>query len=176
MITALQSIVSRQIDPLKPAVLSIGTINGGTRFNVIADTVEMTGTVRTYDADVQKRIMHSMESILRGITESVGGSAKLDYQILYPPLLNDAAMAALVRGAASEVVGAERVIEHEPAMAADDMAYFLQQVPGCYFFVGSANAARGLDFPHHHPRFDIDESALLTGVETLVRTIRQYLN
>lgn len=175
VISALQTIVSREVSPLKSAVVSVGTIKGGYGFNIIADEVDMEGTVRALDIELQKTLPERMERILKGVTSSMRGEYELNYQFLYPITVNDEGMAQLVRKACTSIVGAEKVIIAEQTMGGEDMAFFLQKVPGCFFFLGSANREKGFDSPHHHPRFDFDEDAMPLGVEILSTIALEFL-
>ena len=175
VISALQTIVSREVSPLKSAVVSVGTIKGGYGFNIIADEVDMEGTVRALDIELQKTLPERMERILKGVTSSMRGEYELNYQFLYPITVNDEGMAQLVRKACTSIVGAEKVIIAEQTMGGEDMAFFLQKVPGCLFFLGSANREKGFDSPHHHPRFDFDEDAMPLGVEILSTIALEFL-
>jgi len=178
VITALQTIVSRNISPLDAAVVTVGKITAGTAFNIIAATASLRGTVRTFDSETHTRIPELFERIVRGVCEAMGASYRLDYKRQTLPLVNRAEMCDLVADCATEVVGRENVIRDESVrtMGGEDMSYFLERVPGCFFFVGTRNEARGLVHPHHSPRFDIDESALATGVDIMTRVVRQYLS
>jgi amidohydrolase len=174
-ICALQNLATKEIPPLEPFVLHVGTIEGGQKFNVIADKVEFTGTVRTLNEELRQTVKTRMDRILSGVASSLGGSHELTYADGYPPVMNDPAMTDLVREAARAVVSVDKVIEVPPTMGADDMAYFLQEVPGCYFFVGISNADKGITWSHHHGRFDMDEDALAIGMEIMLRTAMAYL-
>lgn len=175
VVTALQSIVSRMVNPLQSAVITIGTIKGGFRHNIIAPSVEMTGTVRTYDRALRDEMPRRIERVVRGVCDAMGATFELNYQRVYPTTVNDPAMTALVEQAARKVVGDANVMAVEPSMGGEDMAYFLDAVPGCYFFLGSANAEKGLDQPHHSPGFDFDEAALPIGVQVLQQAVFDYL-
>ncbi len=174
-VTALQSLVSREISPLTPLVVHVGTFHGGEAFNIVAERVEMKGTVRTLDEALQKSIPERMDRVLKGITSALRGSHELDYEFGYPPLINDGPMTDLMKREAAYVVGPERVIDVPATLASDDMAFFLKKVPGCYFFVGAGNPSRGINHPHHNARFDIDEDALVVAAETLGRVTLAYL-
>jgi amidohydrolase len=174
-ITALQSLISREVSPMTPLVVHVGTIHGGQAFNIVADRVEVGGTVRTLDEALQSTVPERMDRILKGVTGAFRGSHELEYRKLYAPVVNDASMTDLVREVARQVVGQENTIEVLPAMGSDDMAFFLKEVPGSYFFVGAANAERGLTQPHHNPRFDLEEESLLTGAEMMTRLALSYL-
>ncbi|HXU10135.1 MAG TPA: amidohydrolase [Blastocatellia bacterium] len=177
VINALQTIVSRNVSPLDSAVVTVGKLNAGSAFNIIADTATLRGTIRTFNKETHAQIPEMVERIIRGVCESMGASYALDYIRQTSPLVNSAEMCELVAECASEVVGAENVIRDESVrtMGGEDMAYFLERVPGCYFFLGTRNEARGFIHPHHSPRFDIDESALPIGVEIMTRVISRYL-
>lgn len=177
VVTALQTIVSRNVSPLDAAVVTVGKITGGSAFNVIAGAVELRGTVRTFSKETHAHIPEMFERVVRGVCDSMGASYALDYKRQTPPLVNNAEVCELVADCAAEVVGHDRVIRDESVrtMGGEDMSYFLERVPGCYFFLGTRNEARGLVHPHHSPRFDIDESALAAGVEIMTRVIKRYL-
>ncbi len=177
VVTALQTVVSRNVAPLDSAVVTVGKFNAGTAFNIIADRATLRGTVRTFNQQTHRLIPELVERVIRGVCESMGASYKLDYLRQSPPLVNSAEMCELVAVCAAEVVGAENVIRDESVrtMGGEDMAYFLERVPGCYFFLGTRNEERGFIHPHHSPRFDIDESALSLGVEIITRIIQRYL-
>jgi amidohydrolase len=175
LIVALQTIVSRQVDPLQSAVVTVGHIEGGHARNVIPDEVLLQGTVRTFDPGLRQAMPERLERTARSVCAAFGGECGLRYWFGYPPTVNDPGMADLVREAAREVVGEERLVVAPQVMGAEDMSYFLERVPGCFFRVGSANAERGLTRPHHNPAFDFDEDALPIGVEVLARTARRYL-
>ena len=104
-----------------------------------------------------------------------GATARLEYRYQYPVLANAPEMSSLVRSAAEKAIGPDRVVTADATMGAEDMAYFLREVPGCYFLIGSANPDKGLDKPHHHPQFDIDEDSLAVGVQVIVQAVLDYL-
>lgn len=171
VVTALQTIVSRSVKPIEPAVISVGTLQAGYTFNVIADIAKISGTVRTYSDETRALIQKRMEEILKGITAAYGADYRFNYTYGYPSLINDEKVTGYVRQIAAQVVGAENVIDAEPVMGGEDFAYYLQKVPGAFAFVGAKNEAKGIVAPHHHPEFDIDEDALAIGVELLVRYV-----
>ncbi|MEL7355435.1 MAG: amidohydrolase [Cyanobacteria bacterium J06560_6] len=175
VVNALQTIVSRNIDPLKSAVVTVGEFKAGTAVNVIADSAFLSGTVRYFDADYGELIPERLEQVIAGVCEAHGASYQLDYHKLYPPVVNDRAIAELVRSVALSVVETPAgVVPECQTMGGEDVSFFLQAVPGCYFFLGSANVDKGLAYPHHHPRFDFDETALGVGVETFVRIVEKF--
>jgi amidohydrolase len=175
IVNALQTIVARNIDPTKSAVVTVGTFHAGNARNVIADTATFGGTVRYFDPAYNHYFAPRLEQIVAGICQSHGASYSFDYTAQYPPVINDAGMADLVRSVALAVVETPAgVVPNCHTMGGEDMAFFLQAVPGCYFFLGSANADKALAYPHHHPRFDFDETALGLGVEMFVRCVEAY--
>ena len=177
VVTALQTIVSRNVSPLDAAVVTVGKFTAGTAFNIIADAARLRGTVRTFNRETHARIPEMFERVVRGVCDALGASYRLDYRRQTLALVNNEEICELVADAAAEVVGRERILRDESVrtMGGEDMSYFLERVPGCYFFLGTRNEARGLVHPHHSPRFDIDESALATGVEIMTRVIKKYL-
>jgi amidohydrolase len=177
IVTALQSIVSRNVAPLDSAVVTVGKFIAGTAFNVISDTATLRGTVRTFNNDTHAAIPEMVERVIRGVTEAMGATYDLSYKRHTPPLVNDQAMCDLVFECAAEVLGRDNIVTDESVrtMGGEDMSYFLERVPGCYFFLGTRNDARGFVHPHHSARFDIDESALALGVEIMTRVARRYL-
>jgi amidohydrolase len=173
--SALQTLMTRERSPAQPAVLTVGAIHGGTAGNVIADSVELRGTLRTYDPQLRTHLKRRVEEMVVGIAGAMRAGAALRWDEGYPPTVNDPRITALMQRAIAGVVGAENLVEHEPSLGGDDMAYFLAAVPGCYVRLGSANPARGLDGPAHSARFDFDEDALAIGVDVLVRAALDFL-
>ena len=157
LVVNVQSIVSRSIDPLKPVVVSFGTIKGGTIYNIIPEKVTLTGTVRSFDADVQKLTEQRLRKITRKTCETYGATAELKYDIGYASLINDAGMVDFVEQITAKTLGKERIKHIEPVMGGEDFAYYLKKVPGAFLFFGMGD---GTQYPHHHPGFDIDEKAL----------------
>ncbi len=175
VITSLQSLISREISAQAAAVVHIGKIQGGTAENIIADQVVLSGSVRTLDEKIRTLIADRMDQILKGIISAFRGSYTLNYTRGYPGLINETVMTELVGKAAVKTVGPENVIEAIPLMGSEDMAFFLEKVPGCFFFVGAANPDKGFSHPHHHELFNFDEDALVIGAETLLRAALDYL-
>ncbi len=176
-ISALQTLVSREVNPLRQAVITVGSLHAGTVANIIPEEAIMKATVRTFDEAVRQNLAERIPALITGIAAAMRAEAEVQYRFGYPALVNDAEMTDLVREAAREVVGADKVIEREPGMGGEDMAYFLQHVPGCFFRIGSRNPARGLIYGHHHPRFDIDdEGALPIGVAAVAAVALRFLN
>ncbi len=175
VVNALQTIVARNVNPIDSAVVTVGELHAGTAHNVIADSAQLTGTVRYFNPIYQGYFGQRMEAVIKGICEAHGATYRLKYWELYPPVVNDPAIADLVRSVAESVVESPLgVVPECQTMGGEDMSFFLQAVPGCYFFLGSANADRGLAYPHHHPRFNFDETALGMGIEIFVRCVEKF--
>ncbi|MEO0540604.1 MAG: amidohydrolase [Cyanobacteria bacterium P01_A01_bin.105] len=175
VVGAVQTIVSRNLNPLESAVVTLGEFHAGTAVNVIANSARLSGTVRYFNPDHGDLIPQRLEQIISGICQAHGASYQLDYHKLYPPVVNHPDLADLVRGAARFVVETPAgVVPDCQTMGGEDMSFFLQARPGCYFFLGAANLSRGLAYPHHHPRFDFDEAALGMGVEIFLRCVEAY--
>jgi amidohydrolase len=160
VVTNLQHVVARRIDPLERAVLSVGAFHAGDAPNVLPDRAELAGTVRSFDPGVRERMPVLIEEVVRGVTSAHGAEYELDYTFGYQPVVNDEAATALVRDA----IGRDALVDLAPIMGADDFSAYLAQAPGCYAFIGAGDEDAGATFPHHHPRFRIDERALETGV------------
>jgi len=175
IITALQTLVSRETPPLSTAVLSLTTFKAGTAFNIIPDAVEMTGTLRCFDAALRDKLLASLRRTAEGLAASLRCTARVESQFLTPALLNDPAVTAVARQVATTIVGESRVVVAEPLTGSDDVAYFFQKVPGCYAFVGSAKPEWSPAPASHNAKFDIDESALEIGANFLVRAARAAL-
>ena len=176
IVTALQSVVARNVNPRQTAVVTVGTIHAGTAFNIIADAAELTGTIRTFDTFVREDIFRRMTEVVENTARALGASATLEVKTISPATINADRPAQLVREAAIEVLGAENVTADQFTMTAEDMSEFLNRVPGCFFFIGSANAEKGLNAAHHNPHFDIDEDVLPLGVAVLSAATLHYLN
>jgi len=175
VVTALQTVVAREVSPLDAAVVTIGAIHGGKAFNVIPDAVELLGTIRTFDPELRLSMPERITRIATGVAEAMRCRAEVAVTSGNPAVINDPQVAALARRAAARVVGEERVKEPVPTMGGEDMAVYFERAPGCFVFVGSANAEKGLDHDHHNPRFDFDEEALTIGCEFLVQAAEEAL-
>lgn len=177
VVNALQTIVARNIDPIDSAVVTVGELHAGSAHNIIAATAKLRGTVRYFNPKFNGYFKQRLEQIVAGVCQSHGASYELDYRQLYPPVINDSTLAELVRSQALEVIETPVGIVPEcQTMGGEDMSFFLQEVPGCYFFLGSANPDKNLAYPHHHPRFDFDETALGMGVEIFVRCVEKFFS
>ncbi|HEX9132322.1 MAG TPA: amidohydrolase [Ktedonobacteraceae bacterium] len=177
IVTALQTLISRETSPFSPAVITIGIIQAGTAFNIIPESAEMHGTMRAFSAQHRSKLARRISEIAQGIATAMGGSCEIDVIDGCPPCVNDSTVTEIVHNAAVATVGEKEVDNGEEVMTtgSDDMACFLQAVPGCYFIVGAKNEQKGANYPHHHPRFNIDEDALPIGVEVLSRAAMDFL-
>ena len=169
IILALQLLVSRNISPFDPAVLTIGMVQAGSAFNVIPEQVTMKGTIRAYDMKVRDYLVERAEETVRGICLGAGATYEFNSRFCCPPVVNDEGVTAVARRAAQRVLGEGKVVTAAQATTGDDVAYFNQQAPGCYFLVGSGNAQKGYTRPHHHQEFDFDEDALPVAVAVLAQ-------
>ncbi|MSQ32318.1 MAG: amidohydrolase [Dehalococcoidia bacterium] len=176
VVTALQNLVSRQVSPIEPTVLTIGTIQGGHAFNVIAPEVILKGTLRAHDDEMLRFLQERLARIAMGVAHAMGAEANVKQEYLCPPVVSNSAVSDIVREAATEVVGKAKVKEPKPVMLGDDASLLLRQAPGCYFLVGSANAAQGKDKPHHSPQFDFDEGALEIGLSVMEKAALKFLS
>ncbi len=172
-----QTIISRRISPVEPAVLTISQINGGTAHNIIPDKVEMVGTVRTFSLEMKEKMRAMMEGVLRSVTEANGATYKFEYLPHYPPVINDEAMTALVEATGKALLGEDNVVKQDrPTMGAEDFSYFQQHVPGAYFIVGTLNVEKGVVKPLHNPQFNIDETILHKTAAVLASCAIAFLN
>ena len=164
LIGELQTLVSRRVDPLQPAVVSIGSIHGGEAFNVIPQKVVMTGTTRTLDEGVRDLIHRELVKLVEGHAAAHGAKGEVVYERGNPSLENNAGLVEHLIPAASAVVGRDNVIAVPPVMGGEDFAHYSRRMPSMFAFIGARNPSLGADFPHHHPRFTIDERSLGIGL------------
>ena len=172
LIQALQTIVSRNTNPLESTVVSIGQINGGYNFNIIADEVILKGTARAYTETNKQLIKSRIKEIINGIEQMYGATIKLQYKDGYPPVINNASITKKLSEAAIKVAGKDQVIKPYLSMGGEDFSYFANEVPGCFFFLGSSPKDRApMSTPQHCSHFDIDEDAMLLGSSIFVELI-----
>jgi len=177
IVTAIQGIVARNLNPLKTAVVSVCSIRGGEAFNVIPPAVEMTGTIRTFEPEVRARVLERFDQTVRQVAAGMGCDVEMEVNSLTPAVINHAPTAQVVQQVAQAMFPAASIdTGNYVTMGSEDMAYMMEKVPGCFFFIGSANAEKGLNAAHHHPRFDIDESALPTAAALMAATVAKLLN
>ncbi|MBO1002571.1 M20 metallopeptidase family protein [Pseudogracilibacillus auburnensis] len=175
LVNAFQKIVSRRVDPLDSAVVTLGVFHAGNAFNVIPNEARLEGTVRSFSEEVRKQVKENIYSLVKGITDGYQASFNIDYLHGYPALYNPQKETAVITQLFTELLGEENVVEFQTSMGAEDFAYFLNEKPGNYFKVGSRNHDGRTQFPHHHPNFDIDERALLIIQETFVKIVSHYV-
>lgn len=176
IVTQLQTIVSRNINPSDPAVITVGKISGGSAHNVIPEKVEMIGTVRTFSAETAELIKARMKQIVKGVTESFGGSYNFSFDYGYPAVKNTDWAADIVINTASELLGRENVVlMDDPVMAGEDFAFYQQHFPGVFFFLGSGSEEAESTYGWHHPRYNIDEECFKTGAALMASLVFQPL-
>ena len=175
LVQALQTIVSRNTNPLESTVVTIGTINGGHNFNIIADEVTLSGTARAYTEENRNLIKTRMAEIIDGVAKTFGAEISFDYEDGYPPTINHTDPANKVLKAAERVVGEKAGMPYL-SMGGEDFSYYLQKIPGCFFFVGSApNDQKLFETPHHCSHFTMDERALLVGPSIYLNLVDDLL-
>lgn len=172
----LQSIVSREIDPLEPAVLSIGKINGGFNFNVLCNEVVLEGTTRSFNQDIQNRFPLMIKRMVDNTASSFNAKAEIDYIIGSPSCANDPALAQIAKSGIIKLYGEDVVANFEKTMGGEDFAYFIQKVPGIIAFLGGGNKEKNTTYPHHHEKFNIDEDALPIGTSLYAQFALDFLN
>lgn len=172
----IQSMVSREIDPLDPAVLTFGEVKSGTRFNVLSSKAHVEGTVRCFNPEIRSKFPEIITRYGNNICDAHRATFHLNYTEGTPPTINDAHCAHLARLAASEFLDKSAIVDIDKTTGSEDMAYYLEKIPGAIAFVGAGNASKGCDFPHHHPKFNIDEDSLIIGMELYVRFALNFLN
>lgn len=171
VVTNLQHIVSRNVDPLDPLVVSVTQFIAGTAHNVIPGSVYLNGTVRSFKSELRDDVPVLMERIVKGVTEAHGASYEFKYQKGYRPVINDKEVTEKLREALVEAFGEDVIKEGVPTMGGEDFSGFLQKAPGSFFMVGAGNEEKGIVYPHHHPRFTIDEDSLPMGVKAFVQAV-----
>lgn len=175
VIIALQSIVSRNVDPQDMVVITIGTIQGGSARNIIPQSVSFSGSFRLFREGARELIMRRMREIAEGVASGMGCQADVNFGLGIGPVVNDAEVTARARRVISSCSDAVKLVE-QPWMASEDVGLFMQRNPSAYLLIGSANHERQLDYPHHHPRFDIDEDVLPLSVGLMSAVIADYLD
>lgn len=177
VINSIQNIKTRQINAFEPVVISICSINGGTNRNAIANELEIGGTVRTFSEDVRDNIVKQIEKICKGVTDIYGGSYVLDYECLYPPVINDKEFTEDFVKSARKILDDKEIVEVKyPVMGGEDMSFFLKEVPGTFFFLSNIGKIDGVSYNNHHPKFELDESQFYKGTSLFVQFALDYLN
>lgn len=175
IVETLMTLMSREKSPVTPQVVTIGSFRSGTAANVIPDTAVLHGTIRFVTPAQGEAVRARLREMAESVAASMRGRAEVEFGGSAPPLINDPEITAIVREAAIEGFGADRVSVGNLMSVSEDFGEFLDPVPGCYFFIGSRNEAKGLVYGHHHPKFDIDEDAMAIGIETMSRAAVKYL-
>ncbi len=173
IITALQSIVSRNVNPQDSVVVSIGQFDAGTTFNVIPDRAVLKGTVRSYNDKLHRQAYRRILEMATDMSKAFHCTINMETIAIVAAVVNAPEPTAVVRKAAVQIMGEESIVEHR-TMASEDMGYVLEEIPGCYFFVGAGNGKK-YAFPHHHPKFDFDERALIDGVAIMTQAAANYV-
>ncbi len=176
VINAIHHIVSRQIDPFTPSIISLGMINGGTAPNIIANRVEIRGTVRSLTDEVREQLSKAIEKVVKGVTSSMGASYEYRFTKGSPPLINDDSITNLIEETAKTLVGADNVIQLEhPTLGGEDFSFFLQKVQGAFFRLGTGNEKKDTRHPLHNEMFDADEDSIAVGVRVMANSVFNYL-
>lgn len=176
VVMALQHIVARHVDPLDPAVVSVTQFHAGTTFNVIPNSAQLTGTFRTFDAALRERMPALMERIIKGVCDAHGARYELTIERGYRPVINDPAVCARLEQVVTRTFGPNVLLPTRPTMGGEDFSAYLQKAPGVFAFVGAGNAFEEILFPHHHPRFNIDEASLQIGLRYLTAATLDLLS
>jgi len=175
-LAAIQTIISREIAATDNAVITVGKINGGQAYNIIPECVELEGTVRAVDQNVRELLAKRIEEIAKGISETLRGSYELDYTFGYPPVVNDEEFTKQFVKSAMKIIPEEDIITmKKPVMGGEDMSYYLQEVPGTFFFLNNPKEVDGQCYTHHNSKFNIDESLLARGAALLIQGALDYL-
>lgn len=175
IVTGLQSITARNVNPLKSAVISVTAIKSGNAFNVIPSELEIKGTIRTFEAQVRELIHDRFRRIVNGVAQTYDCSVEMELNKITPAVINDKEVVRRVKDTAAGIFSGHEVDEDYRTMGSEDMAFLMQDIPGGYFFVGSANRDKGLDAGHHNPRFDFDETAMPNAVALLAAATLAYM-
>ena len=175
VVTALQSIVARNIDPLKSAVVTVTSLAGGEAFNVIPSTVSIRGTIRSFEPQVRSLVMERFHQVVDGVAQAMGCQAQIETWRITPAVVNDLQVTSRVQSVAERLLPECDLDKVGRTMGSEDMAYLMDDIPGCYFFIGSADAARGLNAPHHNPLFDFDEAALPRAAAMMAAAVVELL-
>lgn len=178
IVLSLQEVIAREIAGTKPAVLTVGMINGGFAYNIIPSEVKIEGTIRAVEESVRRQLAKRIEEISKNIAAAFRGSVDFFMDWGAPPVINDEKMAALAAKAAAKVLGEEHVVttQDAPNMGGEDFAYYLAEKPGAFMFLSSADAAKHTDVPHHNPKFMVDEDVFCKGSAVFVSIVEDFLN
>ena len=176
LVGEIQTLVSRRVNPFEPVAITVGTIRGGSAYNVIAGTTEVTGTVRTFSENIRQRLEVELTNLAIGHASAHGAEAIVSYLSGHPALVNDEAVVQSLRPAAAAVVGVDHVLLTSPVMAGEDFAFYAQKAPSAFAFVGARNSVAGATYPHHNPHFTIDEDSLAIGLRFYLAALQRLLS
>ena len=175
VVTNLQQIVARNLDPLEKLVISVTTFHGGTANNIIPDTVTLQGSVRSFTKDVRQQATEQIKRVLDGITAAHGATYTLDYHYGYDSVENNVAITRIVEETVENLWGKQAIEDMTPLMGGEDFAFYLNEAPGCFIFIGTGNPGGRTLYPIHHPKFTIDEESLAIGVKLSVHAALKLL-
>lgn len=175
LVLNLQQIVSRRVDPLKPAVLTVGSFVSGTAFNIIPGTAQLKGTTRSFDEDVRQLLEESLKEVTKATCQAAGAKAKIEFMKGYPAVLNRREETQRIEQVTVPFLGQDKVKQMTPIMGGEDFSYYLQKVPGAFFFVGGGNPELDAVYPHHHAKFDVDERAMLIAGKVFLSLVADHL-
>ncbi len=176
-VLALQSLPSRVKDPLDSLVVTVGMMNGGTKENILCGHVELVGTVRAFNRDFRKSMPQRIQQVVENTVKAYGCTADCDYYFGPSPLINDSEeLNRLARGAVQKVLGPDRLVHLDKMLGAEDFSVYMEHIPGVYGYLGIRNVEKGIECIHHHPAFDVDESALRAGTGIYVQFAVDFLN
>jgi amidohydrolase len=175
VVNALQGIVARNVAPLQSAVVSVTMIHTGEAFNIIPQTVEIQGTIRTFDPEVRSRVLERFNQVVNNVTQAFECMAEIELGSITPAVVNDPEITRRVRQVAETLqIGSDMPLTYS-TMGSEDMAFIMQGIPSCYFFVGSSNPGKGFNYSHHHPKFDFDEASLPRAVALMTAAAIDFL-
>lgn len=175
VITALQTVVARNVSPLQPAVVSVTALRAGEVFNVISPEAELQGTIRTFEPETRAVVLERFRQVVDGVGQAMGCQVDIQLEQLTPAVINDPEISARVQAAVNRTLPGREITTDWRTMVSEDIACIMKEIPGCYFMIGSANSALGKDFGHHHPRFDIDESILPEAVALMAAAAWEFV-
>jgi amidohydrolase len=176
IVSALQTIVAREVDPTKEAVVTVGAFLAGDASNVIPDTATLRGTLRSFDPEVRELLGRRVGEIATGIAKAMRAEVQYTYLPGYPATINDPEQTEMVREVAASIVGEDNIIDADLQMGAEDFSYFLEKKPGCFFFTGTRDEDKGILWGHHHPKFDVAEDGMAVGMEVMTSVVLRALN
>jgi len=169
IVVALNTIVSRNVDPMEQAVISLGVFKAGETFNIIPDTAILNGTVRSFNENMRVLLFDRIEQVTKGLCEAAGATFTFEKHLGFPPVINNPMISKILANAGTEALGSDNVLTINPVMGGEDFSLYLEKVAGAFMFVGIGNEKAGIIYPQHHPKFDMDEKALAYGVEVMTR-------